>query len=139
MDLGLIDGCEAYGSVESQSGDYVGGVAGICSAAIENCWAKCALSGGRYVGGITGTGVTDSVTGSGSTVSGNFSDYTVTGIDQAGQDTPFGSTIIVRVQSPTPVTPEEPDNPGAGGSGARFSRLRAGGCTSASCCARSCR
>ena len=70
MDLGLIDGCEAYGSVESQSGDYVGGVAGICSAVIENCWAKCTLSGGRYVGGITGTGVTDSVTGSGSTVSG---------------------------------------------------------------------
>lgn len=40
MDLGLIDGCEAYGSVESQSGDYAGGVAGICSAAIENCWAS---------------------------------------------------------------------------------------------------
>ena len=53
----------------------------------------------------------------GSTVSGNFGDYTVTGIDQAGQDTPFGSTIIVRVQSPTPVTPEEPDNPSEGGSG----------------------
>ena len=70
MDLGLIDGCEAYGSVESQSGDYVGGVAGICSAAIEKCYAKCELSGGRYLGGIVGSGVTDSVTGGGSTVSG---------------------------------------------------------------------
>ena len=82
MDLGLIDGCEAYGSVESQSGDYAGGVAGICSAAIENCWAKCALSGGRYVGGITGTGVTDSVTGSGSTVSGCVSLVSITGYSQ---------------------------------------------------------
>ena len=82
MDLGLIDGCEAYGSVESLSGDYAGGVAGICSAAIENCWAKCALSGGRYVGGITGTGVTDSVTGSGSTVSGCVSLVSITGYSQ---------------------------------------------------------
>ena len=82
MDLGLIDGCEAYGSVESQSGDYVGGVAGICSAVIENCWAKCALSGGRYVGGITGTGVTDSVTGSGSTVSGCVSLVSITEYSQ---------------------------------------------------------
>ena len=82
MDLGLIDSCEAYGSAESQSGDYVGGVAGICSAVIENCWAKCALSGGRYVGGITGTGVTDSVTGSGSTVSGCTSLVSITDYSQ---------------------------------------------------------
>ena len=71
MDLGLIDSCEAYG-----------GVAGICSAVIENCWAKCALSGGRYVGGITGTGVTDSVTGSGSTVSGCTSLVSITDYSQ---------------------------------------------------------
>ena len=82
MDLGLIDSCEAYGSAESQSGDYVGGVAGICSAVIENCWAKCTLSGGRYVGGITGTGVTDSVTGSGSTVSGCTSLVSITDYSQ---------------------------------------------------------
>lgn len=73
MDLGLIEGCEAYGSVESQSGDYVGGIAGICSAAVENCYAKCSLAGGRYLGGVIGSGVTDSVTGSGSTVSGCIS------------------------------------------------------------------
>ena len=82
MDLGLIDSCEAYGSAESQSGDYVGGVAGICSAVIENCWAKCALSGGRYVGGITGTGVTDGITGSGSTVSGCTSLVSITDYSQ---------------------------------------------------------
>ena len=82
MDLGLIDSCEAYGSAESQSGDYVGGVAGICSAVIENCWAKCTLSGGRYVGGIIGTGVTDSVTGSGSTVSGCTSLVSITDYSQ---------------------------------------------------------
>ena len=82
MDLGLIDSCEAYGSAESQSGDYVGGVAGICSAVIENCWAKCTLSGGRYVGGITGTGVTDSITGSGSTVSGCTSLVSITDYSQ---------------------------------------------------------
>lgn len=57
-------------------------VAGICSAVIENCWAKCALSGGRYVGGITGTGVTDSITGSGSTVSGCTSLVSITDYSQ---------------------------------------------------------
>ena len=82
MDLGLITGCEAYGSVQSQSGDYVGGIAGICSAAIESCWAKCTLSGGRYVGGIAGTGVTDSVSGSGSTVSGCVSLVSITEYSQ---------------------------------------------------------
>ena len=49
---------------------------------IENCWAKCALSGGRYVGGITGTGVTDSITGSGSTVSGCTSLVSITDYSQ---------------------------------------------------------
>ena len=69
MDLGLAEGCEAYGSVgEPERRLGVGGVAGICSAAIENCYAKCELSGGRYLGGIVGSGVTDSVTGGGSTV-----------------------------------------------------------------------
>lgn len=103
MDLGLIDGCEAYGSAESQSGDYAGGVAGICSAAIENCWAKCALSGGRYVGGITGTGVTDSVTGSGSTVSGCVSLVSITGYSQyAGAISGSGAgAFAVTFLSPT--------------------------------------
>lgn len=30
MDLGAVKACESYGEVESTSGDYVGGIAGIC-------------------------------------------------------------------------------------------------------------
>lgn len=53
-DLGLVSRCEGYGSVESESGDYVGGVAGFTGGAVRSCFAKCRLSGGDYVGGITG-------------------------------------------------------------------------------------
>lgn len=53
-DLGLVSRCGGYGSVESESGDYVGGVAGFTGGAVRNCFAKCRLSGGDYVGGITG-------------------------------------------------------------------------------------
>ena len=82
MDLGLIDGCEAYGSVHSESGSYVGGIAGICSAAVQDSYAKCALSGNRYVGGIVGSGVTDSLTGDGSTVTGCTSLVTIADCEQ---------------------------------------------------------
>lgn len=54
MDLGAVKGCESYGQVESDGGDYVGGIAGVCRATIRNCFAKCALSGGDYVGGVAG-------------------------------------------------------------------------------------
>lgn len=54
MDLGLILECEAYGSAESENGDYVGGVAGYAVGTIRESFAKCALSGKRYVGGIVG-------------------------------------------------------------------------------------
>ena len=30
MDLGAVKSCESYGQVESSSGDYVGGIAGVC-------------------------------------------------------------------------------------------------------------
>ena len=55
MDLGAVKACESYGEVESSSGDYVGGIAGICRATIRNCFVKCELSGGDYVGGIAGS------------------------------------------------------------------------------------
>lgn len=55
MDLGLITGCEGGGTVESESGDYVGGIAGFTTAAIRDSFAKCRLSGGKYVGGIVGS------------------------------------------------------------------------------------
>ena len=82
MDLGLIDSCEAYGAAESQSGGYVGGVAGICGAVIQDSYAKCMLAGGRYVGGIVGSGVTDSLTGSGSSVTGCVSLVTISRCEQ---------------------------------------------------------
>ena len=55
MDLGLITGCEGGGIVESESGDYIGGIAGFTTAAIRDSFAKCRLSGGKYVGGIVGS------------------------------------------------------------------------------------
>ena len=61
MDLGTVSQCGGWGDVESESGDYVGGVVGLSLSSIRGSWAKCALSGGRYVGGIAGSGsrVTD--------------------------------------------------------------------------------
>ena len=54
MDLGAIKTCESYGDLESSSGNYVGGVAGLSRTTIRNCFVKCTLSGGDYVGGVVG-------------------------------------------------------------------------------------
>ncbi len=56
MDLGLVDGCESYGDLESTSGAYVGGIAGTSESTIQNCWVKCHIKGLRYLGGIAGQG-----------------------------------------------------------------------------------
>ena len=56
MDLGIISGCGGWGDVASESGDYVGGVAGLSLTAVQRSYAKCTLSGGKYVGGIVGSG-----------------------------------------------------------------------------------
>ena len=58
MDLGRIERCENYGDVTSTDGSYVGGVAGLSSAVIRNCWSRCTLAGSHYVGGIAGQGST---------------------------------------------------------------------------------
>ena len=68
MDLGLITYCGSYGDVTSESGSYVGGVAGIASSTIRRSFAKCTLSGRKYVGGIVGSGVEETSSGSSSTV-----------------------------------------------------------------------
>lgn len=68
MDLGLIYGCESYCDVESLSGNYVGGIAGISAGLISDCFAKSALYGGKYVGGIIGSGVTEGFAGYSSAV-----------------------------------------------------------------------
>ena len=70
MDLGLITAAESYGPTESENGDYVGGVAGITGGTIQNCYAKCTLRGGQYIGGIVGSGIAEASSGSASTVSG---------------------------------------------------------------------
>ena len=54
MDLGAVKSCESYGEVESSSGDYIGGVAGLTRSVIRNCFVKCTLSGGDYIGGAAG-------------------------------------------------------------------------------------
>lgn len=54
--LGVISGCEAYGTARSEGGDYVGGVAGQADNVVRKCWAKCSLSGEKYIGGVVGGG-----------------------------------------------------------------------------------
>lgn len=73
MDLGLIAGSEGYGSVASESGDYVGGIAGLTGSTVRHCFAKCTLSGGKYIGGIVGSGVAEDLSGDSSTVAGCYS------------------------------------------------------------------
>lgn len=55
-DLGVILGCYGYGSVESTSGNYVGGIAGNAASPIRESWAKCTLAGEGWLGGIAGYG-----------------------------------------------------------------------------------
>lgn len=53
-EVGVVTGCQGYGSAESTGGAYVGGIAGRSAVPIRDCWAKCDLSGSSYVGGIAG-------------------------------------------------------------------------------------
>lgn len=53
-ELGLVTACESYGDVTGVN--QVGGIAGAASAKLRSNWAKCALSGEKYVGGIVGQG-----------------------------------------------------------------------------------
>lgn len=54
MDLGTAADCEGYGFVQSTSGDYAGGIAGLSESSIRSCYAKCVLSGNNRLGGIAG-------------------------------------------------------------------------------------
>lgn len=72
MDLGLITNCEGYGQIESEGGNYVGGIAGQTSATVQNCFAKCVLLGADYVGGIVGDGLEAAANGTYSSVSGCY-------------------------------------------------------------------
>ena len=82
MDLGLITDCSGFGSVTSDSGDYVGGIAGQSGATVRQSYAKCTLSGSKYVGGIVGAGAEQTVSGASSTVSGCYSMVEITDATQ---------------------------------------------------------
>ena len=56
-DLGVISGCEGYGTAESTAGDYVGGVVGQSKGSVRNSFAKSELTGRNYIGGVAGYGM----------------------------------------------------------------------------------
>ena len=62
-EIGTILRCDDYSKVASESGDYVGGIAGRSYSTIKACHEKGVLSGGSYIGGIAGAAedVIDSV------------------------------------------------------------------------------
>lgn len=84
MDFGLIYDSKSFCTAESQAGDYVGGIAGISAGNILDSYAKCTLSGGKYVGGIIGSGVTESPVGDSSVVSGCYSMVEIKSFSQYG-------------------------------------------------------
>lgn len=56
MDAGAVVDCLSTGKISSQSGDYVGGIAGEAGGTLARCTARCDLEGRRYVGGAAGLG-----------------------------------------------------------------------------------
>lgn len=56
QEMGTILRCENYGRIESSTGDYVGGIVGQSVSHIMNSYAKCTVSGEKYVAGIAGFG-----------------------------------------------------------------------------------
>ena len=56
QELGIVLRCENYGTIKSNAGDYVGGIAGQSLSYILKSYAKCTVSGDEYVAGITGSG-----------------------------------------------------------------------------------
>lgn len=55
-ELGAVAACVAMGSVRSQKGDYVGGIAGFSGGSILSCRSRTELGGGKYIGGVAGSG-----------------------------------------------------------------------------------
>ena len=58
QELGLIYGCEGYGSVKSETGDYAGGIAGNSVSAVSDNYSLCNVESDSYAGGICGQGYT---------------------------------------------------------------------------------
>lgn len=55
-ELGVISGCEGYGTAESTAGDYVGGIVGMSESSVRDSFAKCEVIGDSYIGGVAGLG-----------------------------------------------------------------------------------
>ena len=68
MDFGTVYASESYCSVASETGNYVGGIAGISAGRISASFVKGYLSGAKYIGGIIGAGVTEDFSGDSSMV-----------------------------------------------------------------------
>ena len=56
MATGAVISCRDTGNISSESGSYVGGIAGKSTSGIYSCSAMCSLYGKDYVGGIAGMG-----------------------------------------------------------------------------------
>lgn len=62
MELGYIRGSLSSATIQSTSGNYVGGIAGRSLGPIHSAYSKSNLEGGNYIGGISGLAreITDS-------------------------------------------------------------------------------
>ena len=56
QEMGTVLGCENYGNIFSNYGDYVGGIAGQSLSTIKRSSASSIESGKAYIGGIVGKG-----------------------------------------------------------------------------------
>lgn len=52
--MGLVRNCINIGNLDAASAKYVGGITGQSYGFIRSCYAKCAISGTTYLGGIAG-------------------------------------------------------------------------------------
>lgn len=55
VEAGLLSNCYAGGSVSSDSGNYMGGIAGTSRGTITKCSVLTEITGASYIGGIAGT------------------------------------------------------------------------------------
>lgn len=83
-DMGIVYESESYSRVTSESGSFVGGIAGISAADIISCYTKSLLKGKKYVGGILGSGVNEDYSGDSSLVSGCISIVRIESFSQYG-------------------------------------------------------
>jgi hypothetical protein len=57
MAQGAIAGCGNSSEVRCENGDYCGGITGFSNGTVFDCCARSSVSGGKYLGGICGSGV----------------------------------------------------------------------------------